>query len=386
MSRVAYRKLLADLGDQMDKEELAEMSPAARRAELAARREEQRTIERMGVPKEPAEGAAAKPKRETSSEPKAPKIKKSSNAQDAKTERESRLDKFLEAIDASSSRIDSSDSEINEHRDLWDEVTTSLQENGYDFTIKSLDRTIEVLDDYVSAFEDEQLTPDERANLAAARKILKTLVGTRTAYSEDEWIIGGKKPSSSQISFASATGGTSKKFNINLAQDIQKDLKKLNGTGKPGTRGFASTSAGGKTMITDEATFFKDVQSSLDKEIKRATKDGDKRAIAGLRKLSELISRDEAGKTGSRRTNVGSIYFTAEEADQILDGLMFALDTQLADGGEKRIAWYSKLIEMVAGAAKSTFIDKKTNAITDTTRTATNSRGQSRTINIVPEA
>jgi HK97 family phage prohead protease len=386
MSRVAYRKLLADLGDQMDKEELAEMSPAARRAELAARREEQRTIERMGVPKEPAEGAAAKPKRETSSEPKAPKIKKSSNAQDAKTERESRLDKFLEAIDASSSRIDSSDSEINEHRDLWDEVTTSLQENGYDFTIKSLDRTIEVLDDYVSAFEDEQLTPDERANLAAARKILKTLVGTRTAYSEDEWIIGGNKPSSSQINFASATGGTSKKFNINLAQDIQKDLKKLNGTGKPGTRGFASTSAGGKTMITDEATFFKDVQSSLDKEIKRATKDGDKRAIAGLRKLSELISRDEAGKTGSRRTNVGSIYFTAEEADQILDGLMFALDTQLADGGEKRIAWYSKLIEMVAGAAKSTFIDKKTNAITDTTRTATNSRGQSRTINIVPEA
>ena len=83
---------------------------------------------------------------------------------------------------------------------------------------------------------------------------------------------------------------------------------------------------------------------------------------------------------------MGSIYFTAEEADQILDGLMFALDTQLADGGEKRIAWYSKLIEMVAGAAKSTFIDKKTNAITDTTRTATNSRGQSRTINIVPEA
>lgn len=386
MSRVAYRKLLSDLNDEMDKEELAKMTPAERRAERAARRDDQRNFERMGVPQEPKEGAQTKPKRETSSEPKVPKIKKASSAEDAKTERESRLDKFLEAIDASISRIDASDSETNDHRDLWDEVSTSLQDNGYDFSIRSLDRTIEVLDDYVSAFEDERLTPDERANVTAARKILKTLQGTRTAYAEDAWIDGGTKPSTGKTTFASATGGTSKKFNINLARDIQADLKKINGTGKPGARGFASTSNEGKTMITDEATFFKDVQSSLDKEIRRATKDNDKRAMAGLKKLSEIISRDEASKTGSRRTNVGSIYFTAEEADQMLDGLMFALDTQLADGGEKRIAWYSKLIEMIAGAAKSTFIDKKTNEITDTTRTGTNSRGQSRTINIIPDA
>lgn len=388
MSRVAYRKLLVDLGDEMDKEELAAMSPAERRAELAARKSDKRIIENMGVPEEPEEGEEAKPKpkRQTSSEPKVPKIKKSSNAQDAKTERESRLDQWLEAVDASIARINSNDSEIDRHRDLWDEVSISMQDNGYDFSIKSIDRTIEILEDYVSEFEDEQLTPGERANVTAAKKILKTLLGAKTAYTEDEWIIGSSKASSSKFTFTSATGGTSKKFNINLAKDIQQDLKKLNGTGKPGTRGFASTSDSGKTMITDEATFFKDVQSSLDKEIRRATKDGDKRAVAGLRKLSELISSDEAGKTGSRRTNVGSIYFTAEEADQMLDGLMFALDTQLADGGEKRIGWYSKLIEMIAGAAKSTFIDKKTNAITDRTRTGTNSRGQSRTINIVPEA
>jgi len=388
MSRVAYRKLLVDLGDEMDKEELAAMSPAERRAELAARKSDKRIIENMGVPEEPEEGEEAKPKpkRQTSSEPKVPKIKKSSNAQDAKTERESRLDQWLEAVDASIARINSNDSEIDRHRDLWDEVSISMQDNGYDFSIKSIDRTIEILEDYVSEFEDEQLTPGERANVTAAKKILKTLLGAKTAYTEDEWIIGSSKASSGKFTFTSATAGTSKKFNINLAKDIQQDLKKLNGTGKPGTRGFASTSAGGKTMITDEATFFKDVQSSLDKEIRRATKDGDKKAVAGLRKLSELISSDEAGKTGSRRTNVGSIYFTAEEADQMLDGLMFALDTQLADGGEKRIGWYSKLIEMIAGAAKSTFIDKKTNAITDRTRTGTNSRGQSRTINIVPEA
>jgi hypothetical protein len=139
-------------------------------------------------------------------------------------------------------------------------------------------------------------------------------------------------------------------------------------------------------MITDEATFFRDVEKSLDKEIRRATKAGDKRAVKGLSKLAEIIRRDEASKTGSRRTNVGSVYFTVDEADEILDGLMFALDTQLEDGGEKRVEWYSRLIEMIAKAAKSTFIDKTTKEINSTTREATNSRGQKKKINIVPEA
>jgi hypothetical protein len=65
---------------------------------------------------------------------------------------------------------------------------------------------------------------------------------------------------------------------------------------------------------------------------------------------------------------------------------MFALDSQLEDGGEKRIAWYSKLIELIAKSAKSTFIDKTTSEIGKTTRTGTNSRGQTRTIKTIPDA
>jgi HK97 family phage prohead protease len=392
MSPVAYRKLLADLGDQMDKEELAAMTPAEKKAEQKRRRAEQREIENMGYMPENSEKLQPKKPRLTDDEDpdevKPVKVKKSKNAEDAKTEREKRLDGLLEGIDNYRSKFDSDLSENDDHRDVWDKVSIAIQEGEYDFTIRSLDSAIEVLDEYIGEYEEGELTKAERLNISSAKAMRKQIAKARAGYVDDEWIPGQtrSKPKGDAISFTSATGGTSKKFSINLAKDIQQDLKKLNGTGKPGTRGFASTSSGGKTMITDEATFFKDVQSSLDKEIRRATKDGDKRAVAGLRKLSELISSDEAGKTGSRRTNVGSIYFTAEEADQMLDGLMFALDTQLADGGEKRIGWYSKLIEMIAGAAKSTFIDKKTNAITDRTRTGTNSRGQSRTINIVPEA
>jgi hypothetical protein len=37
---------------------------------------------------------------------------------------------------------------------------------------------------------------------------------------------------------------------------------------------------------------------------------------------------------------------------------MFALDNQIEIGGDKRIDWYSKLLEKVSEAAMSTFINK----------------------------
>ena len=202
-----------------------------------------------------------------------------------------------------------------------------------------------ILDDYVGSFEDEQLSPGEKKNLQAAKKMLRTLISAKTAYESDEWINGGKGSGSKPTAFASSGGQIpgmppiskeaieARKQMEKLISDTKKDIKKMQGTGKPGSRGFASTSSSGKTMITYEATF-------------------------------EYLA----------------------DADQILDGLMFALDSQLEDGGEKRIAWYSKLIELIAKSAKSTFIDKTTTEIGKTTRTGTNSRGQTRTIKTIPDA
>jgi hypothetical protein len=154
--------------------------------------------------------------------------------------------------------------------------------------------------------------------------------------------------------------------------------------GKPGTldrtSGLRSSSAKpGRTMITDEATYFGEVESSLPKEIEAARKANDKATAEGLQKLLDLIKKQEASKTGSRRTNVGSIYATRDEVDQILDAMMVALDRQMERGegkGENRIKMYSKLIEMLAAAGMSTFIDRDTDEIGSRTTKRTNSQGR----------
>jgi hypothetical protein len=393
MSQVEYRKLMSNLSDEMDKEDLKAMTPAERRAEQKRRRAEQREMENMGYMPENSQQLQPKKPRLTDDEDpdevKPVKVKKSKNAEDAKTEREKRLDGLLEGIDNYRSKFDSDLSENDDHRDVWDKVSIAIQEGEYDFTIRSLDSAIEALDEYIGEYEEGELTKAERVNIASAKAMRKQIAKARAGYVDDEWIPGQTRSKPKGGAFASASSNDVSKIKTSskkLASDIKKDIKKIQGTGKSGVRGFASTSSGGKTMITDEATFFRDVENSLSKEIRRAQKAGDNRAVKGLSKLSEIIRRDEASKTGSRRTNVGSVYFTADEADEILDGLMFALDTQLEDGGEKRVDWYSKLIEMIAKAAKSTFIDKTTKEITETTRTGTNSRGQKKKINIVPEA
>jgi HK97 family phage prohead protease len=412
MSQVAYRKLLNDLMEEMDKDDLDAMTPAERRAELRRRSADQRELDSMGYMPE-----TSLEKQKPAKKPSAPqedddeivpvKVKKSKNAQEAQTERESRLDGFLEAIEKYRSKFDSDESEVDDHRDVWDKVSDAIQVGGYDFSLQSLDRAIEALDEYIGEFGEGELSKAERVNMSSAKAMRKQLAKARAGYANDEWIPGASKSKGSGFASVGSIPGREIEYTSGwakgqekrrkeaesmanamrtVAKDIKKDIKKLQGSGNPGTRGFASTSSGGKTMITDEATFFRDVEKSLDKEIRRATKAGDKRAVKGLSKLAEIIRRDEASKTGSRRTNVGSVYFTVDEADEILDGLMFALDTQLEDGGEKRVEWYSRLIEMIAKAAKSTFIDKTTKEINSTTREATNSRGQKKKINIVPEA
>lgn len=137
----------------------------------------------------------------------------------------------------------------------------------------------------------------------------------------------------------------------------------------------------GRTMITDEATYFKDIESSLVKEIEAAKKVQDTKTSSGLTKLQEIIRRQEASKTGDRRTNVGSIFLTQEESDQILDALMVALDRQVERGSAERQDLYSKMIEHIAKAAMSTFIDKSTREIGSRTQKRTGGR-DGRTVSI----
>jgi hypothetical protein len=126
------------------------------------------------------------------------------------------------------------------------------------------------------------------------------------------------------------------------------------------SRSMGMPSKAGRTMITDEATYFKDVENSLAKEISKAREANDSKGADALSTLQQIIRRQEASKLGDRRTNVGSIYFTADEADQILDALMGVVDRQVARNDQKRIEIFAKLVDMMATAAMSTFVDKDT--------------------------
>jgi hypothetical protein len=247
----------------------------------------------------------------------------------------------------------------------------------------------------------------EKKSVARANALLKKLLKMQSEYSEDKWFNGTE---GGRSGFQSSTGGKPRpprgirprpgtpempQSNAKREGDIKKlstlieqvvaelEAKRQNPSPKKGRMGFSSST--GKTMITDEATFFRDVENSLAKEIRAAQKAKNTKAITGLTKLQEIIKRNEASKIGDRRTNVGSIYMTMDEVDLILDGLQFALDQQMDAGGDKRIAWYSQLIEKIAAAAMSTFIDKSTTEIGSTRRTVTNKNGVKKKINIVPE-
>ena len=126
------------------------------------------------------------------------------------------------------------------------------------------------------------------------------------------------------------------------------------------SRSMGMPSKAGRTMITDEATYFKSIEDSLTKEISKAREANDRKGADALSTLQQIIRRQEASKLGDRRTNVGSIYFTADEADSILDALMGVVDRQVARNDEKRIEIFAKLIDMMASAAMSTFVDKDT--------------------------
>lgn len=252
----------------------------------------------------------------------------------------------------------------------------------------------------VGALSDSDIRDMVSASIsdpAQAKKISDTLIARRDDLVKN-WSTGVKGGRSGGLSSRSEQIGMSPE-----ALEAQKEVWKKNPEyaklvktidefkkaseakyGKPGvvdrTSGLRSSAAKpGRTMITDEATYFGEVESSLPKEIEAARKASDKATVDGLQKLLDLIRKQEASKTGSRRTNVGSIYATRDEVDQILDAMMVALDRQMSRGdgkGENRIKLYSKLIEMLAAAGMSTFIDRDTEEIGSRTSKRTNSQGR----------
>lgn len=147
-----------------------------------------------------------------------------------------------------------------------------------------------------------------------------------------------------------------------LAQSyLDAAKRKKMSRGFPSTRGSDSEKAG-RTQINAEATWFKQIEDSLPKEITAAQKAGDKQTADSLSMLQTIMKRQESGKTGAKRTNAGVLLTTQEETDKILEAVMAVVDRQVETGGS-RAEIFAQLMDKMAQAAMGTFIDKTTEPV-----------------------
>ena len=143
---------------------------------------------------------------------------------------------------------------------------------------------------------------------------------------------------------------------FSMARSFQRAnaRRKANGT-------LRSSGKSPRTEVTKESTWWKKIDDSLGKEIREAENDIVK---DGLTLLQQKIKKYDAGAfvPGSKRTNVGSIKVSADEADKILDAVMAVIDRQQTAGKGGSVGTrgeiFAELLETVSRAAMSTFIDK----------------------------
>lgn len=373
MSLAAHEGAIKKVSQDIEREERRSMTPAQRRE---ARIAEQDSLSEVELERQNTE---RKKRQEEQEKPQKPQktYKPKENAEEAKKQRTDELQDYQDKIEDIKRRLGGLDYEGDFNpsaEDIWETVYALLGDE--DITKRSISDAVSSLEDYIETNSPGE-NRYEKLSISSAKTLLKQLDKTSSKYENDPWIIDDKpvsglasrakdgdrpRPGSSEMPQSNAKRENEMKKIIDLAQQVIDDMKSNQNSvqGRRARVGGLASSSGPKAMITDEATFFKDIETSLQKEIRAAQKAKNRDAVNGLSKLQEIITRNEASKTGSRRTNVGSIYLTADEADMVLNGLMFALDSQIELGGDKRIEWYSKLLEKVSKAAMSTFINKNT--------------------------
>jgi HK97 family phage prohead protease len=268
----------------------------------------------------------------------------------------------------------------DDHRDFWGQMADVAQDSD-NLTMSQIESMSEMLEGFIDDMSGEELTAEESASVRTAKALLSTLEDIAGSYRNDPFIEQGDTTAAVRAGGAGeddvATAGVNAaRF---LADGGMQQFRNYNPS--PSVVQYADASRGmrseraGRTQMTDEATFFKRVQDSLSREIREARSAGDDKTVRGLELLEKILRRQESGKLGDRRTNVGTLTVTADEADQILDALMFSLDRQMATGGS-RVDLFSEMIERLSEAAYSTFISKETEEITSRTQSRTNSQGR----------
>lgn len=333
--------------------------------------------------------AAAAERTENKPEPTAPKTTKKPASSD---------DKFTESARAINAYVDKHRDKVtpafaDTTRNGLDEMASALSENDGDLTADNLRDAQEAIEKTISELqemaadrkrklkkpnaaqeqtninrgEDESAASKREQDVISGMKLLSQALGEQmqsrsTADTESELdpeqdIIGR---------FQGDIGNMDADIEDVISASIQSFSRYTNardrrrqGAGLRSQRGPSNKPP--RTEITAESTWWKSIAESLPREI-RATDDD--RVRKGLELLKTTIERQKAGAftPDSKRTNVGSLRITADEADVILDSVMAVVDRQMTagkDGGVgSRAEIFAELLEKVARASMSTFIEK----------------------------
>ena len=159
-------------------------------------------------------------------------------------------------------------------------------------------------------------------------------------------------------------GGVSSRTSLpSIISDAQR-FQQTHRRKKQGRGGGLSSGTGDKTPRTEiitESTWWKTLGDSLPTEISKADSSATRK---GLTLLQQKISKYDAAsfRPNSKRTNVGSIKISANEADEILDAVMAVIDRQASAGKGGAVGSrgeiFAELLEKISSAAMSTFVDK----------------------------
>lgn len=376
-----FQRLQKQILEEMDREERKEARRARRRQFASEIESGQRQVPSQARQVEDADARAAREEAEAQQTLNDLRM----TPEDAAKARRKDMTKLERRIAGNGSRIsdalndgDAGDS----HRDFWDAASDILNESD-DLTFSQIESLLATTDDYLDEFRGSDMTASESASIQGANGLKNLLEEMMTKYSGDPNMERGDstaalRPGGVDENDIPNTGTDAARFlsdgGMRSFRNYKPSATVENYVAARSSSGMRSAKAG-RTQIVDEATFFADVERSLSKEITEAGKNNDAATIRGLNLLQSIMRRQESGKTGSKRTNVGTITVTQEEVDQILDALMVVLDRQMDIDGS-RIDMFAKMIEKFAQAAMSTFVDKTTDEITSRTQQRTNSQGR----------
>lgn len=356
----------------LDDEE-ATIARAARAKRLAKLRAER--LEGEGEPR-----AQAKPEGEK------PNIRKPKSSDESEE-----ISKFLKATERLRQFLDANESGRGNVRKLLDKQTRETlaavdSELGDGETAQSLENAENLITNLLSEMQLD-LTETSTVKEGKLKEYLEVIASSMAARRAELEDIESPKETTRELNplndLFSVTGGDDDTPDLmvrsmtNATNYLASRSRRRQGSsGVMGLRSSSDKAKQPRTQINAEATWWNEIEKSIPKEISKATDDKTKN---GLKLLESILKRQESGKLGSTRTNAGSLTITADEADQILDAVMAVVDRQIGSSGS-RGKIFAELLEKVAGAAMSTFIEKTTPPIGATKRTVENSRGQSVTI------